>query len=60
MLDAWIIDALRQVEERRRYDRPGLEVPLAEYPYPLERPVEREDDRHPEGEDSYVIVIDLV
>jgi hypothetical protein len=58
MLDAYIIEQIRKrEEERRRNERPVLELPL-----PVEDPIRRrrkEEEEETEREPSRVIVIDL-
>ncbi len=56
MLDAYIIEQIRKrEEERRRNERPVLELPLPEEP----RRRRKEDEEETEREPSRVIVIDL-
>ncbi len=55
MLDAYIIEQIRKrEEERRRNERPVLELPLPEEPRRR-----KEDEEESEREPSRVIVIDL-
>lgn len=57
MLDAYIIEQIRnrEAERRRIYDRPALELPLEE------EPLRRRDEYEDEVEEtpSRVIIIDL-
>jgi len=54
MLDYWIIEEIRRRDERRRYERPVLEIPL--YPPDLVEDDARSREEEPE---RGVVVIDF-
>jgi hypothetical protein len=57
MLDAYIIEQIRQREEERRrvFERPSLKIPLERD----HREIDEEYEEEPEPEPSRVIIIDL-
>lgn len=59
MLEPWIIEQIRRREEeqRRRYERPQLEMPIAEEPWPVRNEAEDEEPLPPPEEPKRGVVI---
>ena len=50
MLEPWIIEQIRRREEeerRRQEERPRLEIPLTDEPWPPRRESEKDEDEEP-------------
>jgi hypothetical protein len=63
MLEPWIIEQIRRrvVEERRRNERPQLEVPIRDdrWKHPSGEEEDRKKEKDDEGSDRGVVIIDF-